>query len=156
MSRLLTRLRFYILWPGLFVYFLLNSQRTRVIVRCHGEILLMRDSTRYGFDSTSWTLPGGGIKRGEEDTVAAVREVHEELGMSIEPDSLVFLGEAAISSSGLGYQAQYFLVDIVRKPELSLDPREVSGAEWFSLADAQSVAMKPELTAGLKLLSAKR
>jgi 8-oxo-dGTP pyrophosphatase MutT (NUDIX family) len=149
-------LRFYILWPGLFLYFLLNSHRTRIIIRCRGEILLVRDSTRYGFDDVRWTLPGGGIKAGEEDTVAAVRELREELDMPVEPDSLVLLGEAPINSQGLRYTAQYFLVEIIRKPELRLDKRELSGVGWFSLAEAQSLAMKPELAVGLELLSAKK
>jgi 8-oxo-dGTP pyrophosphatase MutT (NUDIX family) len=149
-------LRFYIFWPGLFVYFLLNSHRTRVIVRCRGEVLLVRDTARYGFDSTRWTLPGGGIKQGEEDTVAAVRELREELGMLVEPDSLVLLGEQEIHSDGLGYTAQYFLVDIIRKPDIKLDRHELSEAEWFAIVDAHSLAMKSELEVGLRLLSAKK
>jgi 8-oxo-dGTP pyrophosphatase MutT (NUDIX family) len=149
-------LRFYIFWPGLFLYFLINNHRTRVIVRCRGEILLVRDSVRYGSDPTTWTLPGGGIKPGEEDTVAATREIYEELGVVTEPDSLTLLGERVISSQGLRYMAQYFLVDIIRRPDLVLDKRELSAADWFTIADAKNLAMKPELAAGLALLSAKK
>jgi 8-oxo-dGTP pyrophosphatase MutT (NUDIX family) len=150
------RLRFYILWPGLYIYFRLNYHRTRVIIRCKSEVLLIRDSTRYGYDDRSWSLPGGGIGRSEEDSVAAVREVREELGIVLEPDTLTHLGERIITSEGISYLAQYYVVDIIRKPQLQLDSREVSGAAWYRLNEVSSLPQKPELTAGLELLSPKR
>ncbi len=155
LRRLRNRVKFYVLWPGLFVYFW-HSHRTRVIVRCRGELLLIRDSTRYIYDDSSWTLPGGGVKRGEEEAVAAARELHEELGIVVEPDSLVELGQREISSLGLRYYANYYLMDIIRKPQLIIDSREVSGADWYALDTLDSLSQKPELVAGLELLSAKK
>jgi 8-oxo-dGTP pyrophosphatase MutT (NUDIX family) len=150
------RLRFYLLWPGLYLYFRLNYHRTRVIIRCKDEILLIRDSARYVYDDRSWSLPGGGIGRNEEDGVAAAREVREELGIILQPDTLTHLGERTIASRGISYLAQYYVVDIIRKPQLKLDSREVSGAAWYRLDEIAALPQKPELTAGLELLSSKR
>lgn len=45
----------------------------------HGQVLLVRHS--YG--PPVWTLPGGGIARGEKPAVAASREFAEELGCAL-------------------------------------------------------------------------
>ena len=52
------KLGFMLLWPGLFLYFF-ASHRTRVILTCGDEILLIQDASRYFFDTESWALPGG-------------------------------------------------------------------------------------------------
>jgi 8-oxo-dGTP diphosphatase len=40
----------------------------------------------------SYILPGGKAEVGEDDRQALVREIHEELGCTIDPGSLIFLG----------------------------------------------------------------
>ena len=40
----------------------------------------------------SYILPGGKLEAGENDRQALVREIGEELGCTIDPESLVFLG----------------------------------------------------------------
>lgn len=47
-----------------------------ILVNDKGEVFLVRHS--YG---TGWYLPGGRVKRGEEDLVALHREVQEEAGI---------------------------------------------------------------------------
>jgi 8-oxo-dGTP pyrophosphatase MutT (NUDIX family) len=46
------------------------------------EVLLTRISAR-GHHVGSWTLPGGGVRQGEEPRVAATREVAEETGLEV-------------------------------------------------------------------------
>ncbi len=43
--------------------------------------------------TSKYMLPGGKIEAGESPAQAAVRELHEEVGAELEPDSLLFLGE---------------------------------------------------------------
>lgn len=50
-----------------------------VIVRDDGSWLLVRHSYRPG-----WSLPGGGLARGEDPPATAVREMREELGVEVE------------------------------------------------------------------------
>ncbi len=49
-------------------------------VNPRGEVLLVRHS--YG--SSAWTLPGGGVGRGETPTKAAIRELAEETACKLE------------------------------------------------------------------------
>lgn len=59
-------------------------QRATAIVMRDGFVLLVRDKGKPQF-----SLPGGGINRGEPSTSAAAREVYEELG--IRPTKIVRL-----------------------------------------------------------------
>jgi 8-oxo-dGTP pyrophosphatase MutT (NUDIX family) len=53
-----------------------------------GRILVVRKR-----GTSKYMLPGGKIEAGESPAQAAVRELHEEVGAELEPDSLTFLGE---------------------------------------------------------------
>jgi 8-oxo-dGTP pyrophosphatase MutT (NUDIX family) len=50
-----------------------------VITNLTGDVLLLKHS--YGPDV--WSLPGGGLGRGEDPLAAARREVREELGITL-------------------------------------------------------------------------
>ncbi len=65
------------------------AQRTRVLViHSDGSLLLVRS----WFGLHSWSLPGGAAERGEALETAAVRELLEETGISVEPAQLQPLG----------------------------------------------------------------
>lgn len=51
-------------------------QRGTALVIRHGKVLLVRDKGRHKF-----SLPGGGIHKGEPTVRAAARELYEELGL---------------------------------------------------------------------------
>jgi 8-oxo-dGTP diphosphatase len=148
---MLRKLGFILAWPGLFLYFL-GSKRTRVIIRCGEEILLVRDSGRYFFDADSWTIPGGGIQRGEEASVAAVREIHEELGIKLEPEELKQIAQMVSGGNGLRYTALFFEVKLARKPTIEALSNELSEAQWFPRSEAQQLPLKREAHQALQLL----
>lgn len=146
------KLGFMVLWPGLFVYFL-GSKRTRVIIQHGSEVLLVRSSGRYFFDRDAWTLPGGGIQRGEEPTVATVREAHEELGIRLEPDALTYITKQKSGDNGLQYMAYFFRITLNTRPTLTLSPKEIRDAQWFTLQAAQQLPLKREARQALVLLA---
>lgn len=51
------------------------------IITCNGRILLEKRR-----DCDIWGLVGGGVKKQETPLQAIVREVHEELGLRVQPD----------------------------------------------------------------------
>ena len=66
-----------------------------VITDGHCRVLLVKP--RY---QRTWTLPGGGVHKRERPEVAAARELWEEVGVGIDPDTLTLLG--LLSSFGEG------------------------------------------------------
>lgn len=67
--------------------------QSRIRVRAAGIIfqqnrLLILEHTK-GEDSY-WVLPGGGVEFGESSSDALVREIHEELGLSVRVNDLLF------------------------------------------------------------------
>lgn len=50
----------------------------------HGSVLLIRRT-----DNKLWALPGGAMEFGENLSQAAIREVHEETGLTVEISGLV-------------------------------------------------------------------
>jgi len=54
----------------------MRQRGTAVVIR-HDRVLLVRDKGHHKF-----SLPGGGIKKGEPTVSAATRELYEELGLS--------------------------------------------------------------------------
>jgi len=75
----------------------------RVIVyRNDGKILLVRSR----FSRQKWALPGGGANRNESYEQAAVREVLEEVGISVE--NLQYLGKANSRESYIEFSVRVF------------------------------------------------
>lgn len=149
MSRLLNWL-YWICRPGIYVL-LHRSRRTRVVLGYKTEVLLVRSD----FGERKWGLPGGGIKRGEPEIMAASREVEEELGVQIDPQKLRFLSE---HKSGWGrfnwpyVTLVFYKYKLDKKPEkLQLQRFEISEARWFSL-DEVSQMRSSELGPNLRKL----
>jgi len=94
-----------------------------VMTDLNGSVLLLRHS--YGPDV--WSLPGGGIKKGEDPEVAVRREVHEELGMKL--DAVHALGTIEEEASGAPHTA--FLFTAVCDEQPVPDNREVVEARFF-------------------------
>lgn len=94
-----------------------------VISNLSGGVLLLRHS--YG--PKVWSLPGGGIDRGEEPETAVRREVEEELGMTL--GKVELLGVAEEQVSGSPHRAYLFSAYSDARPKP--DKREVIEARFF-------------------------
>ena len=92
-----------------------------------GEVLLLIHS--YG--PKVWSLPGGGLKPGEDPADCARREVREELGIEVE--ALTPLGALEEVLSGAPHTAHLFTAKVDTKPQP--DQREVIEARFFAFAD---------------------
>ena len=75
-----------------------RPRRSSVVVAAfdgQGRVLLVRHS--YG--PPVWSLPGGGIDRGEDPARAAEREIREELGCGLADLTTIDAGEERIAGS---------------------------------------------------------
>jgi mutator protein MutT len=102
-----------------------------------GRILLLRRSD--GEDL--WGFPGGAMEPGERADEAVVREVFEEIGLTVEPVALIGVYSAPehIFAYPNGDQVQpvtAFYECRVLEGELRPDMEEIVGARYFGPGDA--------------------
>jgi ADP-ribose pyrophosphatase YjhB (NUDIX family) len=94
-----------------------------IVTNLGGDVLLLKHS--YG--PAVWSLPGGGLGRGEDPLAAARREVREELGVElVRLDPVGTLEEVL---SGSPHTAYIFAGICDRQPRP--DRREVTEARFF-------------------------
>lgn len=68
------------------------------------RLLLVRIAAGYTRDADGkWTLPGGGLKFGEDPAVGAVRELEEETGYATEIERLAFVSSIARLHAEAGF-----------------------------------------------------
>jgi 8-oxo-dGTP diphosphatase len=92
-----------------------------LLIRKDGHTLLVRKR-----GTTSFMQPGGKIDPGETAQGALVRELNEELGISIDVEALVPLGHfsaPAANEAGLNVRAELFLVECDQsvRPEAEIE-----------------------------------
>ncbi|OYW43956.1 MAG: hypothetical protein B7Z33_14065 [Sphingomonadales bacterium 12-68-11] len=112
---------------------------TLVAVDGESRVLLVRHS--YG--GGGWSLPGGGLKRGEDPVAAVRREAREELGCDLWGD-LRALPPLRDTLSGAAHVGYLFVGQLAGRPRP--DGREVIDARFFALdalpANIGRVAMR--------------
>ncbi len=94
-----------------------------IITNLGGDVLLLKHS--YG--PQVWSVPGGGLGRGEDPQAAARREVFEELGMELTRIDLVGTLDEVLSGSP--HTAYIYAAVCDRQPRP--DGREVTEARFF-------------------------
>lgn len=130
-----------------------GTERARIIiVNEHDEILLVR-----GMIGPKWTLPGGAIEKNESPKQAALRELHEETGMVVDPDNIRLIGVLKGRESPVNYVAHVFYGVVSRQhlPAGLYNPVEIIDVDWFHL-EKMPMDRSPIASACLKLLSKHR
>lgn len=149
-GNVLQRLRFWIYWPGLYIYFR-KGHRSRVLIHDGDKILLVKGRWKLWFGDDLWSLPGGGIRETEQPVEAAVRELNEELGLQITAGQLKPLSDRMISEHGLRYHAYFFELELSTTTELHLQPSEIAVAQWLESVNISTDSLKPEVQHALEV-----
>ena len=118
---------YWLTWPLLALY-IYRTSRTRVLVICGDEVLVVK-----GWHGTgSWELPGGGLHRKELPADGAIRELYEETGISVTATDLQFLfSSPAKRHHGLSYKIFAYVLELKTKPELTKQKLEITHLEWM-------------------------
>lgn len=122
-----SRLAGRIIGALLSIGFLINKKdRVRVeLVDREGRILCIKNQ----FSDQKWTLPGGGVKRGESYSRAAQRELLEELGVNIPIENLTFVRRRRFKESFLPFWARVYQAEVDRG--VVINPNfEIISYEW--------------------------
>lgn len=104
-----------------------HTAGVKCLIEHNSDFLLIRHT--YG--AQSWTLPGGGVKRGESPEAAVVREVQEELGITIGVPAYLGTFEQRVEYK---YDVVHCFHTTVVGREFALDEVEVAAGEWFPVA----------------------
>lgn len=148
MSTLL-RVAYFLTWPATSVI-LHNSNRVRVVLLHKDRVLLVKG----GFGRQKWSLPGGGVHKGESYEAAAARELQEESSIALNKKDMKVLGYARLprdkkwpvmNISFLGAQTPKLLTPTI------IRPLEIIEVDWFPLKALPSNRSKT-IDEGLKLL----
>ncbi|WP_246064739.1 NUDIX domain-containing protein [Nonomuraea longispora] len=119
------------------------------VVNGDGNLLLLRRT-----DNDLWTIPTGGVKKGETVAQAGTRECREETGIEVEVTGLV--GVFSTPDHVIVYM-HGDKIDEVRQPinvclrarvlggALQADPKESREVRWVKPSDLDSYAIQPAI-----------
>ena len=85
--------------------------------------------------SSQWALPGGRCDAGETPVAAALRELHEELGLELGPDDV--LGQLDDYPTRSGYLITPVVAWAADSAKLAPNPAEVRSVHRISLTDVE-------------------
>lgn len=125
------------------VYWRLFRPRTEgvcVLVWHGGRLLVLRHSYKPGIG-----VPAGAPHRGEAAVTAAVRELREEVGVTLTPESLRPLGEFHPRHEGKRDHLVAFEAHVEEAPTLQIDRREIVSAWWASPSELAGEELWPPL-----------
>ncbi|MCW2921974.1 MAG: hydrolase [Thermoleophilia bacterium] len=101
-----------------------------VVRRADGALLMVRRSGVHG-DGT-WATPGGHLDFGETPEACALREAHEETGVTAENPRLVATTNDVMTADGRHYVTLWVLLDHVAGAGEALATHELSEVRWFA------------------------
>lgn len=107
--------------------------RARIIVQNkNGKILLVSGI----ISQHHYTLPGGGIEKGETALMAVIRELKEETGIVVAADIVRQVCYLTKRADGVPYDATIFHTQLTNGDEVvAYSRRELKSAIWVSLED---------------------
>jgi 8-oxo-dGTP pyrophosphatase MutT (NUDIX family) len=105
-----------------------------------GELLLVRNSyVPY------YSLPGGYVRPGENGQLAALRELHEELGLRVAPGQVRLALDLRHDWEGKREHVEIHEVDVDERPYVRVDNREVVAAEFHPPERALTLNLFPPI-----------
>lgn len=146
LKRFVGTIGFWAAWPLCWIV-LHNTHRTRILCIYDGKVLL----TLPTLGMNRWSLPGGGIRKGENPAEAACRELHEELGIELSAAALRPLAvEPASEDSGIQYHCHYYSVVLDERPLLRA-ALEIADARWQPKESIDEIVTKQIVKRALAL-----
>lgn len=103
------------------------------IVLQDGKVLLLL--RKNAPEAGSWSLPGGRVEFMEHLEEAVVRELREELGITVEVESLVCVVNHIVPDENAHWVAPAYRVRVVSGVPKNLEPEKTAAIEWFPMSN---------------------
>ena len=119
------------------VYRSMHSGGSKVIIQNQRNEVVMAKVKR-GFFTGHWTLPGGFVDYAEHPLEGAMREVLEELGISVQiaSDDLIQIAERIFTSEGIQFLSFTYRCEIRDQPTFTPKQDEIEEVRWFTIDEA--------------------
>jgi len=121
------------------------SNGVYIAVWCSDKVLLIKNSYKKDY-----TLPSGGIKKGEGLKIAAARELFEEVNIKVNPDEFKFVGAYSNRYEHKRDTINLFEIRFTTEPAFKVDDREVIWASFIDSADAMRFRLFPTVRSYLQ------
>ncbi len=137
---------FFCAWPAFWVYLKVGHGRTRIVLLHDDKVLVMKQWISSG----KWSLPGGGLHKGESMAGGAARELLEETSLRLDPRQLRHIGRATYRRYGHSFDYHVFVArvgtDAVRAQRI-----EVSELEWLRPGELRANNAGPDTIRSIEM-----
>lgn len=117
-----------------------TTHGTLVALWNRGEVLLVKNSyVRF------YSLPGGYLRKGESAHQAVIRELSEEVGVTARAEDLTLELDETHEWEGKLDHVKIFSLELLERPTIAVDQREVVEAAWWTPERALSLELFPPL-----------
>ena len=120
--------------------------------RGDGCILMLRRSGTGWMDGW-WSLPAGGLDKGETLSAAAARELSEEVGLVVPPTALEHVHAIHSLTEQRDWVGHFFVVRAFEGEPRLCEPDKHDALGWFALSDLPSPVI-PYVRQSLEKISA--
>ena len=125
-----------------------NQAKTRaasyMILLRDGKVFLIKRANT-GYRDNEWSLPAGKVDGNETFTMAAVREAHEEAGVTVDPENMRYALTMHRKSDNAPDEAwvdTLFVCEQWEGEPHNAEPHKHSEGEWFDLDNLPSDFME--------------
>lgn len=121
------------------------NYRVAGVLMQDGHVLLYKN-----VDDTFWALPGGRVKISEEAQIALQREFHEELGMNVQIERLLWSVENFFEYNDQRFHEIGFYYQVTNNHNVEMNTKPFYGMEgerliykWISMSQLNEVEIYP-------------